>query len=206
MLGFRSTYAMPLATVIGVRSSWETFARKSAFDDVPCRTSSRSADELILELTDQCEGPADLHAERDRGLAGQDDDAALDRPDRVQHVLRAVVPGQVSRGSGREGLRDEGRVVRQSAGDHACAGRHGAEAPDEFGTEHAFHAEIAYHDVGASPSRGFHSAERVRRDLDLEVGGLPEHVVLEARDLVGRVAKEHVRGHLLPISALREGD
>ncbi len=37
---FRSTYAMPFATVTGVRSSWEMLDRNSAFAAVPCLVDS----------------------------------------------------------------------------------------------------------------------------------------------------------------------
>ncbi len=94
---------------------------------------------------------------------------------------------------------------RERPRDHPCARGDGAEAPDELGSAHALHAEVDHDDVGAGPGGGFHRAEGVGRDLDLEVGGLPEHVVLEASDLVGRVAQEHVRGHLLGISAPQRG-
>ena len=70
-----------------------------------------------------------------------------------------------------------------------CARGDGTEAPDELGSAHALHAEVDHDDVGTGPGGGFHRPEGVGRDLDLEVGGLPEHVVLEARDLVGRVAQ-----------------
>ena len=50
--GLREHVGDPLATVTGVRSSCEMFARKSAFAEVPSDTSSRRLHELVLELAD----------------------------------------------------------------------------------------------------------------------------------------------------------
>ena len=51
---------------------------------------------------------------------------------------------------------------------------------------------------------GLDASEGIGRDLDLEIV-LPQHVVLEAGDLVGRVAEQHRGGHLQGVSALAGG-
>ena len=130
--GFRKTYAMPFATVTGVRSSWEMFARKSALADVPCVTEDRSS-RARRGPPARRRSPAPPRAPKPLATTGrQHHRAGQRRADRREQRVGPVLAQHVPGGAGAEHLGDDGRVPRGRARDHPRAGRRGAQTPHQL--------------------------------------------------------------------------
>ena len=156
--------------------------------------------ELRLELHRANDGASDLGPERRCDHRGEDDTASERGTDRAEHDLGTLLAQDVPGGAGGEGLGDTVRVACRRASDDARGGRGGAQAPHQLRAGGTFEAQVDHDHVRTRASGRLDRAERVGRDLDLEIGRRVEQVVLQARDLVRRVEEQHGR-HLLGISA-----
>ena len=99
---------MPFATVTGVRSSWEMFARKSAFADVPWDTFARSSSSSVSSSIARTTVRATSAPNAVATIGGEDDAASERGTDRAEHDLGTLLAQDVPGGAGGEGLGDDG--------------------------------------------------------------------------------------------------
>jgi hypothetical protein len=157
-------------------------------------------EELRLQLARAVDRPSDLVREQAGDLSGQRHRARGRCSDRAERVLHGVLLQHVAGGAGGEDLGDLDGVADHRMGHELGGGRGGEEPFDELRAAQTFERQLRHDHVGTGPDRRLHASEGIGRDLDLEIV-LAQQVVLEARDLVGRVAEEHTGGHLLVVSA-----
>ena len=179
-------------------------ARKSALAVDPFATSSRTPSTS-----------ASSSRERLTARASSLDSSPATCPDRVTAPLDAariaadrvfdrVLLQDVAGGSGGEDLGHAHGVANDRVCDQPGARRGGEESLHELGPTQTFEGQLGHDHVRPRAHRGLHAPEGIRRDLDLQVV-LPQQVVLEAGDLVGRVAEQHRGRHLQGVSALEGG-
>ena len=196
---------MPLATVTGVRSSWEMFARKSAFADVPLATEARSPSSsscrsCSLATSRATSVPNDVATTGDKtaapvSAARMAASSASGPSSRSTYPAAPAAKASATTAASRE----DDRATTRVPGVEAQMRRMSSAPPTPPSPRSAVTTS------GRERARGLDRPEGVGRHVDDEVGRLSQQQVLQVGHLVGGIAHEHRCTHLAGISAPRGG-
>jgi hypothetical protein len=186
---------MLLAMVTGVRSSWETFARKSALAVVSDSGAARRSRTRSFQLR----APMGLQREalgepaRDPGAEG--DGARLHRADRPGHTVGPVGLRDVRGCAGLQHVPGQQGGRRVGPADHRGLRNRGEEPPDELTSGQAVQGDLGYDELGPGARGDLDGSIAVAHDLEAERRPGSHQGVLERCEAIGRVAEQHLRGH-----------
>jgi hypothetical protein len=160
--------------------------------------------QLALELARAVHRSRQLARQQPGDLSRQRHGAGGGAADRAERILDRILLQHVAGGTRCEDLGHPHGVTHHRVRHEPRRRRGGEEPLHELRPAQPLQGELRDDHVRPGADDGLDAAEGVGRDLDLEVV-LAQQVVLEASDLVGRVAEQHRDGHLSGISAPRGG-